>query len=242
MAGVFYQYEHLMVTASYRTPEPHSHLASHLILGTGECIDCQIEHTSVRAKAICIASDIEHTVCAKEGEMLVFLFDETSKMAKMLEERYLKGEKYAVLSDELTRELLVLRQTCQENPAILDKMILDTCGIRECGTSIRDERIQRVMELLKEYDTISPDVVGKLSKELCLSKSRLSHLFKENAGISLRRYLAFEKMRKGSEYYQKTGNITEASMLAGFDSPSHYAATCKRMFGISFSEFVKSTG
>lgn len=241
MAGLFYQYEHLMVEAFYSTPKPHSHLASHLIIGAGQNMDCRIEDECVKAGAICIASDVEHTVYAKDGELLVFLFDETSKMAKRLEEKYLQGRKYAVLSEELTGELLLLRESCQEDPALLDRKILDACSIRECGTSVKDERIRRVMELLRDSDTISTDVVERLSKEVCLSKSRLSHLFKENAGISLRRYLAFEKMRKGAEYYRKTGNITEASMLAGFDSPSHYAATCKRMFGISFSEFIKST-
>jgi len=65
-------------------------------------------------------------------------------------------------------------------------------------------------------------------------------LFKENVGISLHRYLAMDKMRKGYIHFQKYGSITEASMRAGFDSPSHFAATCKRMFGISFSEFIKS--
>ena len=50
-----------------------------------------------------------------------------------------------------------------------------------------------------------------------------------------------DKMRKGYIHFQKYGNITEASMRAGFDSPSHFAATCKRMFGISFSEFVKGS-
>jgi AraC-like DNA-binding protein len=89
-------------------------------------------------------------------------------------------------------------------------------------------------------DEIPENAVPLLCQKVYLSQSRLSHLFKEVTGISLSRYLAMEKMRKGYIHFQKHGNITEAAMHAGFDSPSHFAATCKRMFGISFSEFIKS--
>ncbi len=39
-------------------------------------------------------------------------------------------------------------------------------------------------------------------------------------------------------------NVTEASMTAGFDTPSHFAGTVKRMMGMPFfifkdSEFLK---
>lgn len=33
---------------------------------------------------------------------------------------------------------------------------------------------------------------------------------------------------------------SDAALTAGFDSPSHLAATCKRMFGISMTDFFKS--
>jgi len=37
----------------------------------------------------------------------------------------------------------------------------------------------------------------------------------------------------------KGENITTASLHAGFNSSSHYAATCKKMFGITCSDFIK---
>ena len=79
-----------------------------------------------------------------------------------------------------------------------------------------------------------------LSEKLNLSKSRVSHIFKENIGISIKRYLVLEKMKKCYEYFKTTGSITNASINAGFYSSSHFATTCKKMFGISFSELEKS--
>ena len=85
------------------------------------------------------------------------------------------------------------------------------------------------------------DIMKKLCDISCLSQSRLSHLFTQNMGMSLHRYLSFDKMRKGYTNFLSTGNITQAALDSGFDTPSHFAATCKRMFGLSFSEFQKST-
>ena len=140
-----FEYDHILMRTEYRTPDPHSHLAVHLILGLDSDVTCDVSGEHIEAPGIFIAADITHTAYTSSGGMLVYLFD----------------------------------------PA-------------------------------------------------CLSQSRLSHLFKESVGISLHRYLAWEKMRKGYVNYRKYGSITEAAMRAGFDSPSHFAATCKRMFGLSF--------
>lgn len=48
-------------------------------------------------------------------------------------------------------------------------------------------------------------------------------------------------MRKFYEFYQKNPDITSCAMQAVFDSPSHFAAVCKRQFGITFSDFIGST-
>ena len=68
----------------------------------------------------------------------------------------------------------------------------------------------------------------------------MSHIFKDETGMTLHSYLALVKLRKTTEYIEQGMNITEASIYAGFDTPSHCAATCKRMFGISLREVYKS--
>lgn len=170
------------------------------------------------------ASDMKHTAYAESGDMLVFLFDAAGSIAKEAERKYLCGKTYCCISDKTA---IQIREICRENtPADSDRLITRLLGLDTSGNMPRDE--------------IPEDITAQLCARVCLSPSRLSHLFKENVGISLHRYLAMDKMRKGYIYFQKYGSITEASMRAGFDSPSHFAATCKRMFGISFSEFIKS--
>lgn len=118
-------------------------------------------------------------------------------------------------------------------------MILDICGLDAKDSHGYDKRIDDIIKYINDLDTIEHTIVDDLCKKLYISKSRLSHLFKEQTKMTLHSYLAFEKLRKTYGYLSKGMNITDACILAGFDSPSHCASTCKRMFGISLRDVHK---
>ncbi len=239
MTSTVFGYDHIMMRAEYRTPDPHSHLAVHFIAGLDGPVHCVVSGDSFDADAVFIASDVVHTAYAETGDMLVFLFDTAGSIAEEAQKQYLCGRPYFCGDKETVEKL---REIWKNNPpAQADSLITQLLGLDTVGNTLRDERISQVLEYLRSLDEVPEDITAQLCAKVCLSPSRLSHLFKENMGISLHRYLAMDKMRKGYIHFQKYGNITEASMRAGFDSPSHFAATCKRMFGISFSEFVKGS-
>ena len=239
MTSTVFGYDHIMMRAEYRTPDPHSHLAVHFIAGLDGPVHCVVSGDSFDADAVFIASDVVHTAYAETGDMLVFLFDTAGSIAEETQKQYLCGRPYFCGDKETVEKL---REIWKNNPpAQADSLITQLLGLDTVGNTLRDERISQVLEYLRSLDEVPEDITAQLCAKVCLSPSRLSHLFKENVGISLHRYLAMDKMRKGYIHFQKYGNITEASMRAGFDSPSHFAATCKRMFGISFSEFVKGS-
>ncbi|CDE77894.1 putative HTH DNA binding protein [Ruminococcus sp. CAG:353] len=239
MTSTVFGYDHIMMRAEYRTPDPHSHLAVHFIAGLDGPVHCVVSGDSFDADAVFIASDVVHTAYAETGDMLVFLFDTAGSIAEEAQKQYLCGRPYFCGDKETVEKL---REIWKNNPpAQADSLITQLLGLDTVGNTLRDERISQVLEYLRSLDEVPEDITAQLCAKVCLSPSRLSHLFKENVGISLHRYLAMDKMRKGYIHFQKYGNITEASMRAGFDSPSHFAATCKRMFGISFSEFVKGS-
>lgn len=239
MTSTVFGYDHIMLRAEYRTPDPHSHLAVHFIAGLDGPVHCVVSGDSFDADAVFIASDVVHTAYAETGDMLVFLFDTAGSIAEEAQKQYLCGRPYFCGDKETVEKL---REIWKNNPpAQADSLITQLLGLDTVVNTLRDERISQVLEYLRSLDEVPEDITAQLCAKVCLSPSRLSHLFKENVGISLHRYLAMDKMRKGYIHFQKYGNITEASMRAGFDSPSHFAATCKRMFGISFSEFVKGS-
>lgn len=238
MTNALFEYDHILMRTEYRTPDPHSHLAVHLILGIGDDVICDISGEHAEAPGVFVAADVTHTAYTLSGGMLVYLFDPACRYADMINGKYLRGKSFELLPCGIACEIRSAWNRCASLPQA-DREILDILGFPASNVSGRDERVTAVLDMLRSLEEIPEDIVQRLCRAACLSQSRLSHLFKENIGISLHRYLAWEKMRKGYVNYQKYGSITEAAMRAGFDSPSHFAATCKRMFGISFSDFVR---
>ncbi len=240
MTDILFKYDHILIRSEYRTPDIHKHLAAHLAIGLNGELDCVVRDVPFKCSGLFIASDVEHTIYAETGDLLLFLLDITSDMAKKIEEKYLRGNDYALL-DMATVDLMVrIWSDSKDDLNEADRRLLEAGGIISDSHIARDERIQKVLAFLEHSDSISEKIMELLCSEAYLSESRLSHLFKEQMGIALGSYLVLEKMKKGYLHYKNTGNITEAALNAGFDSPSHFAATCKRMFGISFSEFIKS--
>lgn len=240
MTDTLFEYDHLLMRSEYRTPDIHSHLAVHLIVGLGTGLHCTVADEKFDAEAVFIASDVPHTAYSDSGEMLVFLFDPASCYASEIDRIYLNGNRYSCLDIDRAETIKTLRDENHAELAKVDKVILEYLGLLNSTERQIDERVDEVLTILRETEEVPENAVDFLCSNVCLSKSRLSHLFKENLGISLSRYLAWEKMRKGYILFQKYENITEAAVMAGFDSPSHFAATCKRMFGLSFSDYTKS--
>ncbi|MBR4345314.1 MAG: helix-turn-helix transcriptional regulator [Oscillospiraceae bacterium] len=240
MTDTLFEYDHLLMRSEYRTPDIHSHLALHLIVGLGAGLHCTAAEKNFEADAVFIASDVPHTAYSPTGEMLVFLFDPASRYANEIDRMYLNGNRYFCPAAGQAEEIRALWAENRHSLGEADKAILAYLSLSRGREKPMDERVARVLAILRESEEVPEDAVGWLCDRVFLSRSRLSHLFKEDLGISLSRYLAWEKMRKGYILFQKYGNITEAALMAGFDSPSHFAATCRRMFGLSFSDYTKS--
>lgn len=238
MTDFLFEYDHILMKSEYRVPDPHSHLASHLVLGVGGSLYAMVNGKEFESEAVIIASDIVHTIYMDQGDMVVYLFDTASDYSRQLSEKYLKGESFCIPEKSLTDTMKKVWKESANDLKTADKSLVKALGIVRRESKM-DDRIMDVLTFLRETDSVPEDITDILCRRACLSKSRLSHLFKEQMGISLHRYLALDKMKKGYISFLKYGNITEAAMRAGFDSPSHFAATCKRMFGISFTEFIQ---
>lgn len=240
MSKIFMLQDYMMLLADYKNPEPHKHLAEHIIISLGQEMEWQIEQEHVRCRGICIGPDILHTGEISPDGTIVFLFTEISNYAFSLNKEYLHGRPYAIMEDELIEQLVYEYTKLPMKEEQLGASILSICGITNNQKYQYEDRIREVFSYINELKTIDHSIVEELSQLVCLSKSRLSHLFKQQTGMTLHSYLAFEKLRKTHQYFSNEKNITQSCMLAGFDSPSHCAATCKRMFGISFTDVYKT--
>lgn len=240
MDNQLYIEDHILMISAYPVPKTHRHIAAHLIFADSGVLRCLIEGQELETPAIMIASEVSHTAYAKGGRSIVLLFDVASELARNMNALYLKGKPYYILPDAVADAMRDFFHKTSDDLAAFDDKLLDLLGLRQQGKNKMDERIERTITDLKSLRTIPENVFEQAYKNACLSESRFSHLFSKDVGIPFKRYLVMIKLRKAYEGYLEGLSITEISMRAGFDSPSHFAATIQRMFGLSFSDFSKS--
>lgn len=233
----FYFQDHIMFLTEQEPLKPHKHLAAHLVIALDEEMTWQVGKQQVNCRGIYIDGNVEH-IGKGTGRFLTFLFVETSDYACTMEKVLLQDRRYAVLNEHLAEQVSDLVACYEENPQLLDEQVLELCKITKEQRRRYDVRVEEAIKSTEALETITPETISVLSGQAYLSQSRFSHLFKAETGMSLASYLAFEKLRKTYQYIMEGKNITQSCILAGFDTPSHCAATCTKMFGISLKQIA----
>ncbi len=257
MTDIFFGKDHVLLKVDYDDPEPHRHWAKHLIFSLGGTFDCHMETQNFPCEGIVISSNVPHIINSGQSTMLAFLFDETSQVAQKMEQVYLTDRNYALLDEDTVFALRKIWLNGMEDSYDVDTMkacypavhkdILTVCGLytqapTATATAIAmDSRIVQVLERVKAMTEIPEDTIPRLADTLFLSQSRLSHLFKEQTGVSFSSFLVLRKIQIAYQSLLSGDSITDAALNAGFASSSHFATVNKNMFGISANHFHKDT-
>lgn len=236
-AQTFYFQDHLMILTEKEPQKAHRHLASQLVLAPDGEMEWTIAGEAVKCRGVYIDGNAEH-VCRGTGRFVTFLFVKTSDYACSMEQALLRGRPFAPIDDAVAARVRALLDEAEAPPSVLDEKILTLCRFDKTRKRQYDERVAAAIEAVEAAETISEDMFSVLAARACLSQSRFSHLFKAETGMSLASYFAFEKLRKTYRYLLTGRNITDSCMLAGFDSPSHCAASCAKMFGLSLNKIA----
>ncbi len=232
---LYYFKDHMMFLTDTEPAESHKHLATHLIFSLEGETEWNVTGDVMKCRGIYIDANVEH-VGKGGGNFISFLFVKTSDFAYTLEKKFLKGKPYFILDGESAEKAAASVKRHSGNPEEMDREILETCMMTHLEKRTYDKRIQAAISMIENEETIGAGTIARLSSQVCLSQSRFSHLFKEETEMSLAGYLAFEKLRKTYQYLMTGENITTCCMKAGFDTPSHCAATCRKMFGLSLNK------
>jgi len=104
---------------------------------------------------------------------------------------------------------------------------------------IRNEKIEKIINFIEEnyFKKISINEIANIFK---ISNSHLSHLFKKETGISLKKYI-IEKRLFESEKFLQNGNV-KISVIAkrcGFSDITFFLKKFKEKFGVTPSQYKK---
>ena len=106
---------------------------------------------------------------------------------------------------------------------------------------VKDERINLSLKLIGENDISYKNLIPTLTSKVCLSDSRLSHLFKEHIGVSIKKYLIWNKLKMAiNNYLSSENNLTNVSIESGFFDQAHMINSFKSILGVNPSKAYNS--
>ncbi|GKS90278.1 AraC family transcriptional regulator [Acidovorax sp. SUPP2539] len=110
-------------------------------------------------------------------------------------------------------------------------MVHTVCGQRP-GPAPMDPRVVRVLSRLQARAAEGAVPLQELAACAQLSPDRLTHLFREQTGLSIKRYLLWAKIRRAVHMLATARPLTDAALAGGFADSAHMSHAFQRCFGL----------
>lgn len=128
-------------------------------------------------------------------------------------------------------KLLVLQLILEYNQALLN-------GSSATHTGVRDSLITNVLHYIQ--NNLTEDLsLDAISRDFLIDKFNLSHMFKENMGISYHRYVLQQRLLLGKTLLMEGIPASQVCFSCGFQDYSSFFRAFKREYDVSPAQFKK---
>lgn len=203
--------------------DKHSHPAMEILNakeGTFSLVTDSGKHDNLTFAII--APNIKHTIIAEQNKIETLIIECNNTKLK---EHLFKNE------IRLNNGIFTARELTTKNELIYN---IYNFSITNNGKFPNDKRVQVCIEIMEngnpKYDKLNTLFTSKIP----ISQSRLSHLFKENMGISIQKYFVWVNLKSAIHLFlNQAPNLKEASFKAGFFDQAHFNNSYRKFFGRS---------
>lgn len=220
----------------------HQHYAAQIYIGIDDKFKICIGNSLVECRTIVIDSNQPHRVQSGDGYiMLIHLNPNIYNINKNIfnHNYYIPGFD---VTDKVIKKLdKIIYDSCEAHDAkILVSDILSSILPDKSITKNIDPRITKLLNILDDFngDKISSKL---LAQKVGLSESHLAHLFKQNTGTTVRRYLSWLRLCKAIKLIMKGNSFTTSAHESGFSDSAHLSSTYRQMFGVTPSQILRSS-
>ncbi len=241
MLKIFWDTDNIAFIGNQVNATEHSHCVIQLFLSLDNPLQLIVNGKQISGNCIMVNKNTRHIFSCDNKIRVSILIEPSSSFAKELIKK-IDGD-YLIYNNGLEhiqqKAALLLNTNDKRKYENFIQDFATYLGIKR-NSKILDERIITLLEKLQNCDCYD-HTIDSFAKSVCLSSSRLSHLFREQIGVPLKSYIIFHQLEKAFTVLLNGANITDAAMLAGFDSPSHFAATVKKWMGTPVSASMKDS-
>ncbi|OFJ50920.1 AraC family transcriptional regulator [Mycolicibacterium grossiae] len=216
----------LAFTGSIGATDVHAHHAVQVITATTALTVLDEHDARHRGTKVVVPADAPHRIEVGAQEGTVIFLEPESAPGRAAHSRAVRSGWIVtpVLSATRRRALA----------AVVDELIAHLApATADNGTVARHPAIEYALRLLPDLVAAGPVSGTELAAQLGLSASRLTHLFTEQVGIPLRRYVLWSRLRAAITRVQAGDDLTGAAHGAGFADSAHLTRTTREMFGLA---------
>lgn len=200
----------------------HSHPAAEIIFAETGTFELLVNNTTYKELTFAIVkSNVPHKVSFVNCKAHILIVEHRDRLLKTL-----FAKKDIAISDGL------FTSTGHFKKSILENLLL---AIHQNGAPNEyDSRVQKVVDFLKKNSISYFELKTKVRKLVPLSDSRLRHLFKENLGVSLKKYLVWCNLRNTiHNHINEKEELMESFLFNGFYDQPHFNKSYKSFIGTS---------
>lgn len=223
----------------------HEHHAIQIAISFDEPIDVILPNSSYKLNGVLIDSDQAHECRTYENTFLILNIAPESKIGLGLKRKYLQNNTVNELPElktfpfiEKLKTKLAKKNNSNEIFLLTQDFLHTLSDTKE--TSVYDKRILKILEELNQENS-SVIKINELAEKVFISPGRLIHLFTEQVGIPIRKYMLWTKLLVAVQKILETKNMTESALYAGFSDAPHFNKTFRRMFGLNPSSLIKNS-
>jgi AraC-like DNA-binding protein len=208
----------------------HSHPAIEIIIAEKGTFTLCIDSTEFqRLKFAVIEANKKHKLSSTDCDLTIIMVEHHNKFII---------DKF--ISNGIHIDIGLHLQAIQQNARDITNDIIQNLKDDELPMEY-DERIAAVIKNLDNNDLEYGLMTKTLQRITNLSESRLSHLFKHNTGISVKKYLIWTRLKSTIKQHLKNQEDLFGSLLkSGFYDQPHFTRNFKAMLGVKPSKAYNS--
>ena len=221
------------IRAAYPAPAEHRHFAAHLMFALEPPLTALVAGQRITAAGLAIGSAVPHTLLSREPALVVFI-DELTPLCCCMKHHLLQGAAWRTLDETAVKTVTAQWQQVR-TPEQAEEAAAATCrtlGLEAAHPPAVDARVLAAADYMKKAANLETVTIQEVAGAVHLSPSRLTHLFRQETGISPHLYLSNLKLERAFYLLEDGRSLTNVCMAAGFATPSHMADTSRELYGM----------
>ena len=196
-----------------------------------------------------IGANVSHSIANPEGPLCILYLEKASRDYRSILDFHGVSAERGIRIDPLVsstpvsgtlREALLAAMSADLSPAAANELRRSCLRLLHGHISPPkdlDPRMSTLLARLHERPGLAFSG-AELANLIGLSESRMQHVFKDQVGIPIRRYVLWMRLRNVLELALAGSSLTTAAHASGFSDLAHFTRTFRATFGIKPSALL----